>query len=103
MLRHILRPRILMHISDVMNRPADRIQQRRASTHRVIPLRHRPDFLHIDAVIQDLAYTITQHRRNQRVPLGLFLLFNHGIKATDGVLLQPTHRPAPVQDKNDLC
>ena len=39
----------------------------------------------------------------QRFPLGLFLLLDHGIKAADSVLLQPTHRPAPVQDKNDLC
>ena len=54
-------------------------------------------------VMEHLRPVIEQDRGDQRLPGFLLLPAEHGIKSTDGVLLQPAHRATPVQDKYEFC
>ena len=98
----VLFPRVLVHIFNMVHRAADGVQQRRAAAHEVLLIRHGFDLLQIHAVVDHLAAVVEQHRGQQRLPRLLLLLFQHGVEAADGVVLQPRHGAAAIQDKYDF-
>lgn len=53
-------------------------------------------------VVKHLHPIIEQNRGNKRLSGFLFLLFQHGIEASDGVGLQPLHGAAAVQNEYQL-
>ena len=52
--------------------------------------------------MDDRAVVGEKHRGDQRLPGLLLLLFDHGVEAADGVRLQPRHRAAAIQNKNQF-
>ena len=102
MLRHVLLPRVFVNVSNMMNRAANRIQQGSAAADKIIPVRHRRNLLNRHAVVDHIAHVIKENGRNQRFTRLFLLLFNHGVKAADGIPLQPAHRAAAIQDKHNF-
>ena len=92
-----------MDVADVVDSTADGVQQSDTAPGEVLFLGHAGHSVQRQAVVDDHALGVEQHRGDQRLARFLLLLFNHGVKTTDGVLLQPAHRAAPVQDKNQFC
>ena len=92
-----------MDIADVMDRAAHGIQQRRAATGEILLLRHGRHLFQRQAVVDDHTLVVEQHGGDQRLARFLLLLGDHGVEAADGIRLQPRHRAAAIQDKNQFC
>ena len=60
-------------------------------------------FAERQAVVDDRALVVEQHGGDQRLARFLLLLGDHGVEAADGVRLQPRHRAAAIQNKNQFC
>ena len=52
--------------------------------------------------MDDLAHIVEQHCGHENLSRLFLLLVNHGVKATDGVILQAGHGAAAIQNKYDL-
>ena len=102
MLRHILSSCILMDISDVVDCSADSIQKGGAAPHRVVLIGHRLDVLDAHTVMNNLAGVVEENSGDESFALSLFLFLDHGVEASDGVSLKPTHRAAAVKNEYDL-
>ena len=100
LIRHILAPSIFMDVADVMNRTADCIQESRTAPDIVFFVCHGRDVLQRQSIVDDLAFIVKQHSGDHSIAGFFSLLFNQRIKTADSVLLQPSHRAAPVKDKN---
>ena len=103
MRRNIFLTDVFMNVADVLDRSAERVDQGGAAGWDIVLLCHFPDLLQRDAVIEDVAALIEEHRGYEAVPFLLALLFDHGIESADRILLQAVHRPAAVQDKYQFC
>jgi len=103
MLRNILNSCVLMDVANVMNCSTDSVKKRCAASYAVLRIGHRLDILDINPVMDDFACIVEENSGNQCFSFCLFLLFNHCIKAADGICLKPTHRAAAVKDEYDLC
>ena len=53
--------------------------------------------------MNDGALAVEEHGGDQRLARLLFLLCDHGVEAADGVLFQPRHGAAAVQNENQFC
>ena len=67
-----------------------------SSNHRALYICQR------QTVVDDRAVVGEKHRGDQRLPRFPLLLFDHGVEAADGVRLQPGHRTAAIQNKNQF-
>ena len=102
MFRDIFISCVLVDISNVMNRSADSIQKRGAAANGIVIVGHRLDLLNRYTVMNNLAHVVKEDGRDQCLAILLFLLFNHGVEASDGVCFQPAHRAAAIKDEYDL-
>ena len=100
--RHIFPTGVLVDIADMMDGPAHRVKQRCAAAGEVLLLRHGRHLAERQPVVNDNAVVAEENRGNQRFARFLLLLGDHGVKAADGVCLQPCHRPAAIQNKNQF-
>ena len=103
MLRPVLLPGVLVDVADVVDGTADGVDEGSAAAHVILPVCHRLNLPEIHPVMEDNAFIGKQNRGNQRFPVFLLLLFNHTVKAADGICLQPGHRAAFVEDKDHFC
>ena len=101
-LRHILGPGVLVDISDVVDGPADGVQQGGAAPDRVLLFRDGPDIAHLHPVVKHLAPVIEEDSGNEGLAGLLLLLFDHGVEAADGVALQSLHGAAAVQNEHQF-
>ncbi len=102
LLRPVFLSGVLVDVSDVVDGPAYRVQQRGAAPDKVFLFRQGLDFLQRHPVVDHLNFVVEKHRGDQgltRLPL---LLFDHGVEAADGVLLQARHGAAAVENKYDF-
>ena len=99
MFRHILGTGIFMDVPDMMNGPADGIQQCGAPADIILLFRHGPDIFQPGPVMKDLRFVVKQNRGYINLSRFTLLLFQHGIKATDGVCLQTVHGTAAIQNE----
>ena len=99
MLRHILRPGILVNVSDVVDGSADGIQQRGAAPDIVFLSGNRFDLACLYPIMEHLGPVVEENGRDKGLTGFPLPLFQHGIEATDGVALQSLHRAATVQDE----
>lgn len=102
MSRSVLFSGVLVDVADVVDGAAKGVQQCRTAPGRVIPVRHGLNTVDGYPVMQYLALAVKEDGRDQCLPRLPPLLGNHGVKAADGVGLQPGHRAAAVQDKYNL-
>jgi len=100
--RHILNSCVLMDISNVMNCSADSIQKGGAAANGIVTVGHRLDLLNWYTVMNNLAHVVKEDGRDQCLTILFFLLFNHGVEASDGVCFQPAHRAAAIKDEYNL-
>ena len=91
-----------MDIPNVMDRSADSIQKRGAAANGIVLVGHRLDLLNRYTVMNNLAHVINEDGRDECLTILFFLLFNHGVEASDGVCFQPAHRAAAIKDKYNL-
>ena len=91
-----------MDISNVMNCSANSIQKGSTAVNVIVPVGHRLDLLNRYTVMNNLAHVVKEDGRDQCLAILLFLLFNHGVEASDGVCFQPAHRTAAIKDEYDL-
>ena len=99
-LRHVLRPGVLVDVADVVDSPADGVQQCCAAPDIVLFVGDGPDLAHLHPVVEYLGPVIKEDGGDEGLARFLSLLFNHGVEAADGVPLQPLHGAAAVQDEN---
>ena len=85
-----------------MHCAADGVQQGSATADTVLAVGHWLDLPEIHAVIDHFAVVAEQHCGEQRLARLLLLLFHHGVEAADGVVLQPGHGAAAVQNEDDF-
>ena len=102
MLRDILSSCVLVDISDVMNCATDCIQKSCAAPNGIVISGHGFDTLDAYAVMNNLAGVVEEDGGDQGFALCVLLLFNHRVKAANGVSFKPTHRAAAVKDKDDF-
>ena len=102
MFRDIFISCVLVDISNVMNRSADSIQKRGAAANGIVLVGHRLDLLNRYTVMNNLAHVVKEDSRDQCLTILLFLLFNHGVEATDGVCFQPENGKIGVCIMKDL-
>ena len=95
--RHVLTAGIFVHIADVADRAAQRVEQRRAAARVVFPLRQRRDLLERQTVMDDRACVVKEHRGDQRRARLPLLLRDHRVEAADRVRRQRRHRAAAIQ------
>ena len=100
--RHILPAGVLVDVPDVVDGPAYGVQQRRAAPGEILLLRHERHLGKGQAVVDDHALIVKQHGGDQGLARLLFLPRDHGVEAADGVRLQPGHRTAAIQNKNQF-
>ena len=93
---------VLVDIPNVMNRSADSIQKGGAAANGIVLVGHRLDPLNRYAVMNNLAHVVKEDGRDQCLTILFFLLFNHGVEASDGVCFQPAHRAAAIKNEYDL-
>ena len=91
-----------MDISNVMNCSADSIQKGGAAANGIVTVGHRLDLLNWYTVMNNLAHVVKEDGRDQCLTILFFLLFNHGVEASDGVCFQPAHRAAAIKDEYNL-
>ena len=91
-----------MDISDVVDCPADCIQKGGTASYRVVLICHRFDVLDAHAVMNNLAGVVEENSGDESFALSFLLLFDHGVEASDGISLKPTHRAAAVKNEYDL-
>lgn len=101
--RHVLAAGVLVDVADVVDGPAHSVQQGRAAAGEILLLGHGRHLFQRQAVMNDHALVVEQHRGDQRLACFPLLLVNHGVEAADGVRLQPRHGAAAIQDKNQFC
>lgn len=99
---HILGPSILMDVADMVDGPADGIQQGGAAPDIVLFLRDRIDIAHLHPVMEHLGPVIEEDGGDKGLARLLLLFFNHGVESADGVVLQPLHGTAAVQDEHQF-
>ena len=97
--RHIHGPGILMDIADMVDSLADGIQQGGAAPNIVLFLRDRLDIAHLHPVMEHLGLVVEENSGDKGLAGLLLLLFDHGVEAADGVVLQPLHGAAAVQNE----
>ena len=83
--RHILNSCVLMDISNVMNCSADSIQKGSTAANGIVLVSHRLNLLNRYTVMNNLAHVVKEDGRDQCLAILPFLLFNHGVEASDGV------------------
>ena len=91
-----------MDVADVVDGPADGIQQGGAAPDIVLLFRDGPDLLQGYPVVEHLGLVIEEDGRNEHLARLLLLLFDHGVEAADGVPLQSLHGAAAVQDEHQF-
>ena len=91
-----------MDAPDVVDGPAYGVQQRRAAPGEILLFRHERHLGKGQAVVDDHALIVKQHGGDQGLARLLFLPRDHGVEAADGVRLQPRHRAAAIQNKNQF-
>ena len=89
-----------MNISNVMNRAADGVDQRRASAHEVLAICQGFDLPQVNAVMDNRVLVSEQHRGDQSLALRLLLALDHAVEAADRVCFQTGHGAAFVQDED---
>ena len=92
-----------MDITDMMNGISYGVQKSCAAPDVIFILCHHSHLIQRHPVHEHLLFVVKEYRRDQSLALFLFLLFNHGIVATYGVLFKSSHGTASVQNKNHLC
>ena len=103
MLRHVLFPGVLVDVADVVDGSAHGVDQGGAAAHKVLAFRHWLHFLNVHPVMEDGAFVGEQHGGNQCLSFFRALLFDHAVETADGILLQPLHGSALVQDEHHFC
>lgn len=86
-LRHIFRPGVLVDATDVMDSAADGVQQGGTATDVVLLFRDGPDIAYVYPVMEHLDLVIKENGGDESRSWLFLLLFDHGIEATDGVVL----------------
>ena len=102
LLRHILPAGVLVNVADVVDGTAHGVQKRRAAAGEILLFRQRRHFAQRQTVMDDRAVVGEKHRGDHRIARLLLLLGKHGVEAADGVRLQPGHRTAAIQNKNQF-
>ena len=95
-------PCVLVDVRDVVNRPADRVEEGGAAPHVVLPVGHGSDLIEGHPVVQDLALVVEEDGGDEGFLPGLFLPVHHRVEAADRVGLESSHRPRSVQNVNDF-
>ena len=90
-LGHIFPACILVNVSDVMYRSAERINQCRTAPDCIVLVGHRLDFFKLHPVVQNLRHIVEKHGRNKTFTVLSALFLDHGIKAADRVALKSCH------------
>ena len=92
-----------MDVADVVDGAAHGIQQGRAAAGEILLFRQGRHLAQRQAVMDDHALMVKEHRRDQCLACFLLLPGDHGVEAADGVRLQPRHGAAAVKNKNQFC
>ena len=98
----ILGAGVLVHVLDVVDCVAHRIEQCRAATRIVLLRCECGDIRNPHAIVDDLVFVIEEHGRDEHVPALAAMLREHAVEPADGVALQSRHRPAPIQNEYEL-
>ena len=102
-LGNILRSCILVHIPDMVDRAAERINECGTAAHLILRCRHRLNFPDIHTVMDDPAVAGKENCGDQRFALGFPLLLNHAVETADRILLQSEHGTALIKNKDHFC
>ena len=90
-LGHILVPGVLVDVPNVVDGPADGVQQGGAAPDIVLLVGDGLDLAHLHPVVEHLTLVVKEDGGDERLAGLLLLLFDHGVEAADGV---PLHPPA---------
>ena len=99
MFRHVLRPGISMDVPNMTDSSAHGIQQSGTAANHIILSCDGLHLAQIHTIVKHLAPIVEKKRGDQSFPGFFLLLFQHGTKPSDGVVLHPLHGAAPVQDE----
>ena len=91
-----------LDIHHLFHAVTDGIQQRRAAPDVVVLFGQRRNGVQRKAVVQQLHLVVKQDGGHVGFALLLLLPGQHGVEPADGVLLQPAHGTAAVQNENKL-
>ena len=86
----------------MVNRPADGVDEGGAAPDGVIPVRHFRHLRELHPVVEHLGHIVKEDRGDVCLAGLLFLLFDHGVEAADGVLFQSAHGAAAVKDEDQF-
>ena len=73
------------------------------AAHGIFPVRHGPDILDVDAVMDHFADVVEKDCRDQGLAGSFLLFFDHGVEAADRIGLKAAHGTAAVKDKTEFC
>ena len=91
-----------LHQVDALDRVAHRVQQRRAAVAAVFLAREGRHLADVDAVVNDARLVVEQDGRHRGFAWLLAVLLQQRVEPADGVGGQMVHRPARIQDEDDL-
>ena len=93
---------VLVHVADVVNCPADGVEERGAATGVVFLFGERCNVCKRGAVVEHFHFGVEEDGGNERFARLLFLLVDGAVEAPDSILFEPAHGTAAVQDKYDF-
>ena len=98
-LGHILFPGIFVDVGNVVDGPAQSIDQRGTAAGTVIPPGHGRHLADVHPVVQYLGIGVEKHRGHQHLSLPLSLPVYGGVEAADGIVGQAEHGAAHIDHK----
>ena len=91
-----------MDVADVVDGSADGVQQGGAAPDIVLLVGDGLNLFQRHPVVEHLGLIVEEDSGDVSLARLLFLLFEHGVEAADGVPLQPLHGAAAVQDEHQF-
>ncbi len=85
-----------MDVPDVVDRPADGVEQRGAAADIILFVRQGRDLVERHAVVDNVHRGVEEKRGDIGFALFFFLLLDHGVEPADGVGFESTHGSASV-------
>ena len=102
LLRTVVLRRLLLHRTDLLNRTPDRIEESRAAAREILLGGERGHVRNLHAVMDHIDHIVEQERRDDDIRPLLPVPREHTVEPADGVTLEPRHRPAAIQNEDQL-
>ena len=102
-LGNVLLARIAMDSDNVLDCPADCIQQRGAAPCRIIFFRHGRDVGNRKTIVDHLALVVEDIGSNEDFALTVVVLLQNAVETPDGVVGQMSHGSAHIEDEYQFC